>query len=452
MSSIGLEAIEQRLDALHEAVSGLVGLSFDGLTTRQRFQLLDRLERETRRLPVPRHELVNGIRHEAIPAEIGGKVSHALADRLRISRAEAARWIREAEDLGQRRALTGQPLQPRLAAVAAGQRAGTIGAAHVAVIRTFLHHLPCWVDEPTREQAEAHLAKLAAQFRPEHVAKLADKLADCLNPDGNFSDEDRARRRGLTLGKQDVDGMSPIRGWVTPAVRASLEAVLARWAAPGMCNPHGVGAPVVDGTPSQEAIDSDTRCAGQRNHDALAAVLRAMLASGQLGHHNGLPTSIIVTTTWRELQAACGRGLTGGGSLLPMSEVIRLAQHAHHYLAIFDNGRALALYHTKRIASPAQRIVLYAKDRGCTAPGCDVPGYLTEVHHVTPWATTKTTHIDDLTLACGPNHKLVTPGGWQTRKRAYGRTEWIPPPDLDYGQPRVNMFHHPEELLCDDDP
>ncbi len=135
-----------------------------------------------------------------------------------------------------------------------------------------------------------------------------------------------------------------------------------------------------------------------------------------------------------------------------MSEVIRLAQHAHHYLAIFDKGRALALYHTKRIASPAQRIVLYAKDRGCTAPGCDVPGYLTEVHHVTPWATAKTTHIDDLTLACGPNHKLVTPGGWQTRKRADGRTEWIPPPDLDYGQPRVNMFHHPEELLCDDDP
>ncbi|EUA33428.1 hypothetical protein I553_7839 [Mycobacterium xenopi 4042] len=43
-------------------------------------------------------------------------------------------------------------------------------------------------------------------------------------------------------------------------------------------------------------------------------------------------------------------------------------------------------------------------------------------------------------------------GGWQTRKRADGRTEWIPPPDLDYGQPRVNMFHHPEELLRDDDP
>ena len=100
-----------------------------------------------------------------------------------------------------------------------------------------------------------------------------------------------------------------------------------------------------------------------------------LLASGELGQHNGLPASIIVTTT---LQGTRGRlpasGLTGGGTLLPMSDVIRLAGHAHHYLAIFDKGKALALYHTKRLASPAQRIVLYAKDRGCSFPGCNVPG------------------------------------------------------------------------------
>jgi hypothetical protein len=86
------------------------------------------------------------------------------------------------------------------------------------------------------------------------------------------------------------------------------------------------------------------------------------LAAGILGQHNGLPASIVVTTTLRELKAATGRGLTGGATLLPMSDVIRLASHAHHYLAIFDKGKALALYHTKRLASPAQRIVLYAKE------------------------------------------------------------------------------------------
>jgi len=133
-----------------------------------------------------------------------------------------------------------------------------------------------------------------------------------------------------------------------------------------------------------------------------------------------------------------------------MSDVIRLASHAHHYLAIFDKGKALALYHTKRLASPAQRIVLYAKDRGCTAPGCDVPGYFTEVHHVTPWAKTHTTDINDLALACGAQHKIAEQG-WTTRKNQRGDTEWIPPPHLEYGQPRINTFHHPEKLLRDDE-
>jgi Domain of unknown function (DUF222) len=90
-----------------------------------------------------------------------------------------------------------------------------------------------------------------------------------------------------------------------------------------------------------------------------------LLASGNLGQHNGLPASIIVTTTLAELEAAAGRGLTGGGSILPMSDVIRLARH---YLAIFDKGQALALYHTKRLASPAQRIVLYARECEGYAP------------------------------------------------------------------------------------
>ncbi|MCA2318015.1 DUF222 domain-containing protein, partial [Mycobacterium sp. WUMAC-025] len=147
----------------------------------------------------------------------------------------------------------------------------------------------------------------------------------------------------------------------------------------------------------------------QRGHDALLAGLRALLASGKLGQHNGLPASIIVTTTLQELEAAAGRGLTGGGTILPMSDVIRLGRHAHHYLAIFDKGKALALYHTKRIASPGQRIVLYAKDRGCTAPGCGVKGYYCEVHHTTDYATCHTTDINDLTFACGPHHRMLKP-------------------------------------------
>lgn len=244
--------------------------------------------------------------------------------------------------------------------------------------------------------------------------------------------------------------MSTLRGYLTPLARAAVEAVLAKLAAPGMANPYEE-APVLDGTPSQEAIDRDSRTPAQRNHDGLQAALRGLLASGELGQHNGLPASIIVTTSLRELEAGAGKALTGGGSLLPMTDVVRLARHAHHYLAIFDKGRAIGLYHTKRLASPGQRIVLYAKDRGCSHPGCDVSGYYCEVHHVTDYSICHTTDIDDLTFSCGSHHSIVQPGGWQTRKRNDGRTEWIPPPHLERGQPRVNLFHDPEKLLGNGD-
>jgi hypothetical protein len=372
-----------------------------------------------------------------------------LANRLRISRAEANRRIGEAEDLGERQTLTGEALPARLPETAAAQRAGEIGSGHIGVIRGFLRDLPSWVDAGTRERAEAKLADDATQFRPDQLAKLADRLADMLNPDGNFSDADRARRRGLVLGRQEPDGMSALRGYLTPAARAALEAVLAKLAAPGMANPADEH-PVLDGAPSQQAIDGDSRSPAQRNHDGLHAAARALLTCGELGQHNGLPASIIVTTTLTELESGAGRALTGGGSLLPMSDVIRLASAAHNYLAIFDNGNAIGLYHTKRLASPGQRLVLYAKDRGCSHPGCDVPGYYCEVHHCTPWAQCRTTAIDELTLACGGHHRLAEQG-WTTRKRKSGETEWIPPAHLDYGQPRVNRFHHPEKLLHDDE-
>ncbi|WP_078729885.1 HNH endonuclease signature motif containing protein, partial [Mycobacterium tuberculosis] len=90
------------------------------------------------------------------------------------------------------------------------------------------------------------------------------------------------------------------------------------------------------------------------------------------------------------------------------------------------------------------------KDRGCSRPGCDAPAYHSEVHHVTPWTTNHRTDINDLTLACGPDNRLVEKG-WKTRKNAHGDTEWLPPPHLDHGQPRINRYHHPAKILCEQD-
>jgi hypothetical protein len=138
MSVSSREEVVAAFDAFGDAVCGLAELSFDALTTPERLALLERLEHDLRRLPVARHALINGVRQQATAAEIGGKLSHVLADRLGITRSDANRRIEDAADLGQRRALTGEPLPARLAATAAAQRQGVLGEGHVRVIRGFL--------------------------------------------------------------------------------------------------------------------------------------------------------------------------------------------------------------------------------------------------------------------------------------------------------------------------
>src|SRR6185312_11409067 len=165
--------------------------------------------------------------------------------------------------------------------------------------------LPDFVDLDTRDHVHADLADKATEFGPEHLAQLAQHAMDCLHPDGDYTDADRARRRGLTLGNQGPDGMSRLTGYLTPEARASMEALWAKLAAPGMCNPDDES-PVVDGPAPDEHARRDLRSEAQRQHDALTAALRALLASGNLGQHNGLPAAIVVTVRLQDLEAAAG--------------------------------------------------------------------------------------------------------------------------------------------------
>jgi len=114
-----------------------------------------------------------------------------------------------------------------------------------------------------------------------------------------------------------------------------------------------------------------------------------------------------------------------------------------------NSSKGWAGWKPHRIATADQRIVLHAKDRGCTAPGCDMPGYLSEVHHVDEWADGGLTNIDGLTFACYGDHKLLRPGGWRTRKLKDGSTQWVPPPHLPLPA-GINTYHHPERMLPDD--
>ncbi len=132
------DAITAAFEVLDAAVEGVLGLDFEDLTTRERLVLVERVERVRRRLPAAEHPLINQLARLATAEELGGTLSHAIAEWALIDATEAGRRVKEAAELGPRRALTGEPLAPLLAGTAAGQRAGKLGAGQVKVIRTFL--------------------------------------------------------------------------------------------------------------------------------------------------------------------------------------------------------------------------------------------------------------------------------------------------------------------------
>jgi hypothetical protein len=413
--------------------------------------VLDEIETLTCQLPSHGQRLLARLQAETTAKEMGAKSwKDVLAIRWRISTSEAGRRLDEAAVLGPRRALTGEPLAPVLPCTAAAQAQGVINREHVTVLREAMNRIPSAIDVTTRTQIESDLVRTATGVGPKPLKDTADRILFLLDQDGPEPDDaERARRRGVSKGPQGVDKMTPVQGNLTPEAWAIYEAIFAKWAAPGMCNPDDEH-PCVSGTPSQAQIDGDHRSLAQRQHDALIAVGLNVLESGELGQHNGLPTSIIIRTTLQDLQSRAGVGVTGGGSVLPISTVIRLASHANHYLAVFDGatGSALDLFRARRVASAAQRIMLIARDAGCTKPCCPVPPYGSQVHHAArDWADDGHTNVDELGLACGPDNRMVGPGGWTTRMNTRHEVEWIPPPNLDTGQARVNNYHRPEQLL-----
>ena len=72
-------------------------------------------------MPTSQHRMITQITQQSVPEEIGGPVHTALADRLRITSAEARRRVRDADQLGEPISLTGEPLAV-LQATARGRR------------------------------------------------------------------------------------------------------------------------------------------------------------------------------------------------------------------------------------------------------------------------------------------------------------------------------------------
>ena len=95
------------------------------------------------------------------------------------------------------------------------------------------------------------------------------------------------------------------------------------------------------------------------------------------------------------------------------------------------NHEVLRVGDKKRTFPSAMRKAITARDGGCIIPGCDVPAYRAEFHHMIPWALGGKTEVANETLLCWRHHHNIETSGWQIRMTRESREmrgpRWMDP-------------------------
>jgi 5-methylcytosine-specific restriction endonuclease McrA len=105
----------------------------------------------------------------------------------------------------------------------------------------------------------------------------------------------------------------------------------------------------------------------------------------------------------------------------------RLACNAH-VGRVLARGKheVLELGRQVRLATPAQRRSVIARDQGCIWPHCKRPPSMCEVHHIVPWQHGGESNVDNLALLCGIHHTHVHKG-WNLQRYQDGTWDAVPP-------------------------
>jgi len=386
-----------------------------------------------RRLHYRRLELWGELDRRGLVIELGLR---RLADLIAIDTGCSYREAKQLELAVQRftdrASLAGECLPPEYPLAAAGLAETAFGLAHASVVADTVEAIPFARRAECAVSVEQKMVELAREHDPVTLARLGKRIVAHLDPDGPEPVEQAAQAQRAVRIVPRAGGDFQLAGRLTPECAAIWQPVLAALAAP----PAG---------------RDDTRTADQRSHDAFADAGRHLLASGRLGQHAGLPAQIIVTVDLRDLEQRIGCATTHHGGTLSIRAALRLAADARVIPAILDQELGLLeLGLGRRLASPAQRLAAFARDRGCTFPGCGKPAARSELHHVRDWTRGGPTDIDNLAIACGFHNNEAPKQGWQT-VFIDGVPHWRPPDWLDPQRtPRRNWLHHAEQLVSPD--
>ncbi len=104
-------------------------------------------------------------------------------------------------------------------------------------------------------------------------------------------------------------------------------------------------------------------------------------------------------------------------------------------VTVNDAGVPLAVGHTYRLATAAQRRALAIRDGGCTFAGCDLGINWCDAHHVIAWDDGGPTDLASLALGCRRHHGVAHRRGWSMGLTDDGWTWWTSPSGISrWGQ------------------
>ena len=155
--------------------------------------------------------------------------------------------------------------------------------------------------------------------------------------------------------------------------------------------------------------------------DALVAVVKSYLDGGQA------PEGGATADHYQVVVHVDAKSLTGGTgcSDLPIETVKRLLCDCSLVTVVEDeNARPLDVGRKQRTISTPLKRALYARDRGCTFPGCHRKRYV-EGHHVEHWIHGGETTSGNTTLLCTHHHKKLHEGGFSIVKEADGTLRFV---------------------------
>jgi Domain of unknown function (DUF222) len=388
------------------------------------------LEAELARLQYRQLAVFAELNSRNVPGKLGFRgLPDLISAQLRCTRAEARKRAQAVERFGSRRSLTGEVLNPHFPATAEAFAAGEIGCEHAAAVAETVEAIPAAERAEHAEPVETTLLEHARTSDPRTVRLLGQRILAHLDPDGPSPEEQRQQQthRQLSLSR-NPDSTGLLDGYLSPTCQAIWDAILT---------------PLAAARPD-DALGPDDRSPAQRLHDAFEEAGRRLLATGDLPDHAGLPGQLIITLSLTDLERRAGRATTHHGGTLTIDQALRLAADGHVLPAVLDDaGGVLAYGRGRRLASPGQRKALFARDRGCTFPGCDRSAAQSEIHHTTDWAAGGPTNLDSMAIACGHHNTQAPKMGWRTLM-INGIPHWQPPPWHPIQRPLRNHLHHPE--------